>query len=84
MTNCPVSGHLLLVQILAAVHVLGYFIIQILLLAFVHTEKDRHNFFHRQTGEKSLAKKILEEYCFVDFIQDSKLAHFQMLVNDLD
>jgi hypothetical protein len=53
-------------------------------LAFVHTEKHTQFFCHRQTSAKLHAKKFLEEYCFVDFIHDSKLAHFQMLVNHLD
>jgi hypothetical protein len=67
-----------------ALHPLGYFIIQILIWPlFTLRKADTVFFCHRRTTTNRTTKKFLKEYCFVDFIQDSKLAHVQLLVNHL-
>jgi len=40
-------------------------------------------FFAGELVQNCTQKWFIREYSFVDFIQDSKLAHFQVLVNPL-
>jgi hypothetical protein len=45
--------------------------------------EDQPFFFVGELVQTCTQKQFLRDYSFVDFIQDSKLAHFQVLVNDL-
>jgi hypothetical protein len=58
MTNCPLSGHFLLVQILAALQALGYFIIQILIWP-LFTLKNTDTIFLSQANWCQITRKIV-------------------------
>jgi hypothetical protein len=59
MTNCPLSWHFLLVQILAAVHALGYFIIQILIWPLFTLRNTDTTFLSQANWWKIVFRRIL-------------------------
>ncbi len=76
MTNCPLSWHFLLVQILAALHGLGYFIIQILIWP-LFTLRNTHTIFLSQANWCKIAcTKVFRRILFCKFHAGLQIGSF--------